>query len=31
MNYIDIDSVGKAFWKHIQPYHENLECSPDLG
>jgi hypothetical protein len=29
LNYLD--SAGKAFWKYIQPYHENLECSPDLG
>ena len=28
MNYLD--SAGKAFWKYIQPYHENSECSPDL-
>ncbi|TVZ26702.1 hypothetical protein JM83_1689 [Gillisia sp. Hel_I_86] len=29
MNYLD--SAGKAFWKYIQPYHENLECSPSLN
>jgi hypothetical protein len=29
MNYFD--SAGKAFWNYIQPYHENLDCSPDLG
>ena len=22
------DSAGKAFWKHIQPYNENLKCAP---
>ena len=20
------DSAGKAFWKHIQPYNDNLDC-----
>lgn len=29
MNYFD--SAGKAFWKYIQPYHQNSECSPDLS
>ena len=24
------DSAGKAFWKHIQPYNENLGCAPKL-
>ncbi|WP_296623217.1 hypothetical protein [Marivirga sp.] len=28
LNYFD--SAGKAFWKYIQPYHQNSECSPDL-
>ena len=25
------DSAGKAFWKHIQPYNENLGCAPDFN
>ena len=29
LNYLD--SAGKAFWAYIQPYHKNLDCSPDLG
>ncbi|MEB8345870.1 hypothetical protein OO010_07420 [Flavobacteriaceae bacterium KMM 6898] len=29
MNYFD--SAGKAFWKYIQPYRNNSECSPDLS
>ncbi len=29
LNYLD--SAGKAFWNFIQPYHENLNCSPDLN
>ena len=29
MNYLP--SAGKAFWTYIQPYHENSDCSPDLG
>ena len=24
------DSAGKAFWKHIQPYNENLGCAPNF-
>ena len=24
------DSAGKAFWKHIQPYNETLECAPNF-
>ncbi|WP_418502500.1 hypothetical protein [Flagellimonas sp.] len=28
MNYMD--SAGKAFWKYIQPYNENLGCAPDF-
>lgn len=24
-------SAGKAFWKYIQPYNENLECAPDFN
>lgn len=23
-------SAGKAFWKHIQPYNDNLGCAPDF-
>lgn len=26
LNYLD--SAGKAFWKYIHPYNENLECAP---
>lgn len=29
MNYLN--SAGEAFWEYIRPYHENLDCSPDLG
>ena len=29
MNYLD--SAGKAFWNYIEPYSDNLECSPDLN
>jgi len=25
-----LTSAGKAFWKHIQPYNENLQCAPDF-
>ena len=25
-----LDSAGKAFWKHIQPYNENLNCAPNF-
>jgi hypothetical protein len=25
-----LDSAGSAFWKFIQPYHVNLDCSPSL-
>lgn len=28
MNYFE--SAGKAFWKYIQPYNENLNCAPDF-
>lgn len=28
MNYLN--SAGKAFWKYIQPYNENLGCAPDF-
>jgi|SRR5690554_3986047 len=28
MNYRE--SAGKAFWKYIQPYNENLECAPEI-
>lgn len=24
------DSAGKAFWKHIQPYNDNLNCAPNF-
>ena len=27
-NYLN--SAGKAFWKYIEPYNENLGCAPDL-
>lgn len=29
MNYID--SAGKAFWEYIQPYSDNLGCSPSFN
>jgi len=25
------DSAGKAFWKHIEPYRENLGCAPNFN
>ncbi|WP_435412697.1 hypothetical protein [Psychroserpens mesophilus] len=25
-----MDSAGKAFWEHIQPYNEVLDCAPEL-
>lgn len=28
MDYMD--SAGKAFWKYIQPYNENLNCAPNF-
>lgn len=28
MNYMQ--SAGKAFWKYIQPYNENLKCAPNM-
>lgn len=28
INYLN--SAGKAFWKYIQPYNENLGCAPDF-
>ena len=24
-------SAGKAFWKHIQPYNDNLGCAPNFN
>lgn len=27
-NYLN--SAGKAFWKYIQPYNQNLNCAPDF-
>ena len=24
-----LDSAGKAFWKYIKPYNDNLQCAPD--
>lgn len=27
MDYLD--SAGKAFWAHINPYNENLNCAPN--
>lgn len=24
-------SAGKAFWKYIQPYNDNLNCGPNLN
>ena len=29
MDYMD--SAGKAFWKYIQPYNENLNCAPNFN
>jgi hypothetical protein len=29
LNYIE--SAGKAFWKYIQPYNENLGCAPNFN
>ncbi|WP_209404194.1 hypothetical protein [Pseudozobellia sp. WGM2] len=29
-SYNYITSAGKAFWKYIQPYNENLNCAPDF-
>lgn len=28
LNYYE--SAGKAFWKYIQPYNENLDCAPNF-
>ncbi len=28
MNYLN--SAGKAFWKYIHPYNENLGCAPNF-
>jgi hypothetical protein len=28
MSYIE--SAGKAFWKYIQPYNDNLNCAPEM-
>jgi hypothetical protein len=25
------DSAGKAFWKHIEPYNDNLGCAPNFN
>lgn len=25
------DSAGEAFWKHIQPYNDNLGCAPSFN
>lgn len=25
-----LTSAGKAFWKYIQPYNENLDCAPSF-
>ncbi|AIZ40967.1 hypothetical protein M666_04990 [Cellulophaga baltica 18] len=25
------NSAGKAFWKHIQPYNDNLNCAPNFN
>jgi hypothetical protein len=25
-----MNSAGKAFWKYIQPYNQNLECGPSF-
>ena len=25
-----LNSAGKAFWKHIEPYNQNLGCAPDF-
>lgn len=29
LNYLD--SAGKAFWKYIHPYRNNLDCSPKFN
>ncbi len=29
MNYLDI--AGKAFWKYIRPYNDNLKCAPNFN
>ena len=29
-SYNYITSAGKAFWKYIQPYNQNLNCAPDF-
>ena len=29
LNYLD--SAGKAFWKYINPYKDNLNCSPNFN
>lgn len=28
VNYLS--SAGKAFWRYIQPYNENLQCAPNF-
>lgn len=28
MNYLG--SAGKAFWKYIAPYNDNLNCAPNF-
>lgn len=25
-----LDSAGKAFWKYIKPFNDNLECAPNF-
>jgi len=25
-----LNSAGKAFWKYIEPYNDNLGCAPDF-
>ena len=33
MNYSmdHYNSAGKAFWKHIHPYNQNLDCAPNFN
>lgn len=30
-SYNYINSAGKAFWKYIEPYNENLGCAPNFN
>ena len=30
-SYNYLNSAGKAFWKYIQPYNENLDCAPNFN